>query len=122
MRHLVRLFDIITADTLTLTASGLLVVAVLAILILMAWPSREARAGTAARGTRAAEAHNLAAAGTPLVEIARRTGLSRDALALMTGAATATARQKGPDTARLSPSQRPRRGAAPGQRPAKVTA
>ncbi|MCC6773813.1 MAG: hypothetical protein IT360_21685 [Gemmatimonadaceae bacterium] len=123
---------------MTLAATGILTVAVLALLVLIAWPSRAeaARAEPAhARQARvsppytashrdaggkprAATARALAASGTAIVDIARRTGLSRDALVLMSGmsgmsgmtgksgSATATARQKAPAAARLSLFQR----------------
>lgn len=137
MPTLLHLVDLITSDTLTLAASGILAVAVLALLVLIAWPSRaeaprtEAlRAGHVAGGhpstqrtridpprhagdkARTATARTLAASGTAIVDIARRTGLSRDALVLMTGmtgksgSATASARQKAPAPARLSLFQR----------------
>ena len=114
MRALMQLFDLITNDTLTLTATGVLTMAILALLVLIAWPTRaDSRgamaAGSIARGPRAIAARTLAASGTPPAEIARRTGLSRDALALMTGMVGTPTRQKAPATARLSMLQRLRR-------------
>jgi len=106
MNTLLRLFELITSDTLTMAASGVLALAVVALLVLIAWPARHDAPAGAARGPRAAEARALAASGTSMVEIARRTGLSRDALALMLASATTSARQKGPNTARLSLLQR----------------
>ncbi|MBK6486411.1 MAG: hypothetical protein IPF98_06000 [Gemmatimonadetes bacterium] len=135
MPTLLHLVDLITSDTLTLAATGILTVAVLALLVLIAWPSRaEAARAEPARARqarvsppytashrdaggkpRAATARALAASGTAIVDIARRTGLSRDALVLMSGmtgmtgksgSATATARQKAPAAARLSLFQR----------------
>lgn len=138
MQTLLRLLELITSDTLTLVVSGVLVVSVLALLVLIAWPARPAAPGDAARAqgrarsltpahpprggsrhtpssTRSAEARALFASGTPTVEVARRTGLSRDALALLGGMASASARQKAPGSARLSVWQRVRRWMGLGQ-------
>jgi hypothetical protein len=148
MRTLLQLIDLITSDTITLAVSGVLVLAVLALLVLIAWPSRPASSGTprspsraqsrtpssghartpsrtpsrTPASTRSAEARVLFAAGTPAAEVARRTGLSRDALALLGGMASASARQKAPASARLSVWQRFRRamGMAPVTRQATV--
>jgi hypothetical protein len=144
MRTLLQLIDLITSDTITLAVSGVLVLAVLALLVLIAWPSRPASPGTARSpsraqsrtpssghahtpsrtpaSTRSAEARVLFASGTPAAEVARRTGLSRDALALLGGMASASARQKAPASARLSVWQRFRRamGVAPVTRQATV--
>lgn len=120
MPTLLRLIDLVTSDTLTLAVTGVLVVAVLALLVLIAWPSRRPTPSAPARGatrvsratsatpsrtptsTRSAEARALFASGTPAAEVARRTGLSRDAIALLGGMASASARQKAPASARLS--------------------
>ncbi len=145
MRTLLQLLELITSDTITLAVTGVLVLAVLALLVLIAWPSRPGtshasgatprgasrpRSGTPTRtpthtpsrppsrtpsGTRSAEARALFASGTPTVEVARRTGLSRDALALLGGMASASARQKAPGSARLSVWQRLRRSFGAGQ-------
>ncbi|HNV73870.1 MAG: hypothetical protein IPF87_20170 [Gemmatimonadetes bacterium] len=109
MRPLLRLVDLITSDTLTLVATGVLVFAVLALLVLIAWPTRPERVTAGARTPRSEAARALVQSGTPAVEIARRTGLSRDALALMVGMASTSARQKAPGSARLSLLQRLRR-------------
>jgi hypothetical protein len=114
MRPLLQLFDLITSDTLTLAATGILAAAILALLVLIAWPTRRESAAPASRSPRASEARALVASGTPASEIARRTGLSRDALALMTGMASSSARQKAPNTARLSLFQRLRRSGGGG--------
>jgi len=137
MPTLLHLVDLITSDTLTLAATGILAVAVLALLVLIAWPSRAEppRAGQSraqqsraqqsraertridpprytGEKARTATARTLAASGTAIVDIARRTGLSRDALVLMSamtgtsGTGAATARQKAPASARLSLFQR----------------
>lgn len=140
MRTLLQLIDLITSDTITLAVTGVLVVAVLALLVLIAWPTRQpagpahaatsrsqsrARSATPSRtpsGTRSAEARALFASGTPTVEVARRTGLSRDALALLGGMASASARQKAPGSARLSVWQRARRWAGLGPARQQATA
>lgn len=115
MRALLHLVDLITSDTLTLAATGVLALAVLALLVLIAWPTRQDAPTASARAPRSAEARAMVASGTPAVEVARRTGLSQDALALMTGMASASARQKAPDTARLSLFQRLKRLGGAGQ-------
>lgn len=109
MRAVLHLVDLITSDTLTLVATGALALAVIALLVLIAWPSRPATPASTARTPRSAEARALVASGTPALEVARRTGLSRDALALMMGMAPSSARQKTPTSARFSLFQRLRR-------------
>ena len=42
MRSLLHLVDLITSDTLTLVATGALALAILALLVLIAWPTRPA--------------------------------------------------------------------------------
>jgi hypothetical protein len=121
MRTIAHLFDLITSDALTLAATGVLVFAVLALLVLIAWPTRQDAPGIGSRTPRSATARALAAAGTPAAEIARRTGLSRDALALMMGMTPSSARQKAPSTARLSLLQRMRRMGSNGSVNAQVT-
>ena len=110
MRPLLHLVDLITSDTLTLVAAGALALAVIALLVLIAWPTRTEAPASIARAPRSAEARALVASGTPALEVARRTGLSRDALALLMGVAPASARQKAPPSARFSLFQRLRRG------------
>lgn len=109
MRPLLHLVDLITSDTLTLVAAGALALAVIALLVLIAWPTRNEPPVTIARTPRSAEARALVASGTPALEVARRTGLSRDALTLLMGVAPASARQKAPPSARFSLFQRLRR-------------
>jgi transposase len=65
--------------------------------VLMLWPTRVPRAAG-----RSSRARALAAAGASESDIARRTGLSRDALALMLVAPRPATRQKQPPSARLS--------------------
>jgi hypothetical protein len=113
MHTLVRIWDLVTSDLLTLTITGVLAVASLSLLAFAMWPSRSARG--AQTPVRSAQARALVALGTPAADIARRTGLSRDALALMDAAqrrdaATGAARQKGSKAAGLSfrwPARRP---------------
>lgn len=109
MRTLIHLFDLVTSDAITLAATGILTFAVLALLVLIAWPSRPDVPASAARTGRSAEARALVASGTPTIDVARRTGLSRDALALMAGTVSASARQKAPGSARPSALHRLRR-------------
>jgi hypothetical protein len=102
---LLRMWDLVTSDLLTLTITGVLAVASLALLAFAMWPSRSTR--SAQTPIRSAQARALVALGTPAADIARRTGLSRDALALMDAArlrdaATLGARQKGSKAAGLS--------------------
>jgi len=114
MDTLLRLVDLVTSDSLTLAASGILTLALLALLVLITWPSGErgghatgasgggaTRAGTTG-SARAVTARSLAAAGHATADIARQTGLSRDALALLSGLSPANARQKAPPSARPS--------------------
>ena len=112
---LLRIWDLVTSDILTLSITGVLAVASLSLLVFAMWPSRSTR-GTQTP-VRSAQARALVALGTPVADIARRTGLSRDALALMDSAqrrdaATGGARQKGSKAAGLSFRWRARRAAA----------
>ncbi|MCC6928920.1 MAG: hypothetical protein IT359_08030 [Gemmatimonadaceae bacterium] len=109
MRAILNLVNLITSDTLTLVATGALALAVIALLVLIAWPTRPASPMSTARSPRSAEARALVASGTPALEVARRTGLSRDALALMMGMTSSSARQKAPTSAPFSLFQRLRR-------------
>jgi hypothetical protein len=100
MAPLLQLWDLITSDALTLAATSVLAVAVLALLVLICWPARDA--APQATSQRSAQARALVASGVSAMEVARRTGLSRDALALMIGSAGTATRKKGPDAARLA--------------------
>lgn len=122
MRAILHLVDLITSDTLTLVATGALALAVIALLVLIAWPTRPATPLSTARSPRSAEARALVASGTPALEVARRTGLSRDALALLVGTAPSSARQKAPTSARFSLFQRLRRMGRSGAVRQQVTA
>jgi hypothetical protein len=114
MDTLLNLVDLVTSDTLTLAASGILALALLALLVLIAWPAGDRAGQTSAPVTRGATrtgtspsaravaARSLVAAGRTTADIARETGLSRDALALLSGLASANARQKAPPSARPS--------------------
>ncbi|MFN8666517.1 MAG: hypothetical protein U0164_04875 [Gemmatimonadaceae bacterium] len=121
MRAILHLVDLITSDTLTLVATGALALAVIALLVLIAWPTRPAAPLSTARASRSADARALVASGTPALEVARRTGLSRDALALMMGMAPSSARQKAPTSARFSLFQRLRRAGRGGAMQQQVT-
>jgi hypothetical protein len=106
MATLLHLVDVITSDSLTLAASGILACALLALLVLIAWPARTDLRRDASGRPRAVTARALAASGIDTADIARRTGLSRDALALLAGLAAPSPRQKAPVAARLSLLQR----------------
>jgi hypothetical protein len=103
MPFLIQLIDLITSNTVTLVATSVLALAIVGLVLVACWPSSE-KAGRAAQpsaaSSRSLTARALAAAGTPALEIARQTGLSRDALALvLAGKAT---RQNSPRPARSS--------------------
>lgn len=100
MSTFARLLDLVTSDALTLTAACVLAVAILGLLLVISWPSSDAAPSLAT--ARSTTARSLVAAGTPALEIARRTGLSRDALALLVAAARTPARQLSPLPARFS--------------------
>ena len=123
MEPLLHLWDLVTSDTMTLAASGVLALAVLALLVLICWPS-SAAAPQPQQPTsqRSAQARALVASGVSAVEVARRTGLSRDALALMVGTAGLPTRKKGPGAARLAFWRRATPPAAPSDRTRQVTA
>ncbi len=97
MTQLVRFFDVITSDMITLTAAAVLALAILGLLLVISWPSKDAqRPSGSARST---TARTLAASGTAVIDIARRTGLSRDAVALMATSAARLTRQNPPGAA-----------------------
>ncbi len=106
MATLLHLVDLITSDALTLAATGILAAALLALLVLIAWPARTEAPRDASGRPRAMTARALVASGIDPADIARRTGLSRDALALLAGLSSAPPRQKAPSSARLSFFQR----------------
>lgn len=101
MNIILRLIDLVTSDALSLAAASVLALAIVGLLLVICWPAsdRAPRAkGTAA--SRSMTARSLAAAGTPALDIARQTGLSRDALALVLGGKAT--RQFSPHPARFS--------------------
>lgn len=106
MATLLHLVDLITSDALTLAASGILAAALLALLVLIAWPARAETPRDASGRPRAMTARALVASGIDTADVARRTGLSRDALALLAGLSAPAPRQKAPSAARLSFFQR----------------
>jgi len=101
MRILWNLWDTIAADPVTLAAALMMAAAVLA-LVLIATPSRERKARPNANA-RPAAARTMAAKGAAPAEIARRTGLSRDAVAMLLASVETTTTRKGrPDAARFA--------------------
>jgi hypothetical protein len=102
MRYILAVWDLVTRDPLALAASGALALALLLLVAVLLWPSRRRPSGATTGGMRSAHARALAAAGVTESDIARRTGLSRDALALVRGATRPAARQKAPSSARFS--------------------
>ena len=100
MSTFARLLDLVTSDALTLAAACVLAIAVLGLLLVISWPSVDAKPSEST--ARSTTARSLVAAGTPALEIARRTGLSRDALALLVTATRLPARQLSPLPARFS--------------------
>lgn len=77
-------WEIITRDALTLGASTGLAVALLSLLAFAAWPARRERSARRSRSVpRSEQARALVASGASPSDVARRTGLSRDALALV---------------------------------------
>jgi hypothetical protein len=112
MTILLRLIDLVTSDALSLAAASVLALAIIGLLLVACWPAsdRAPRVKGTSASSRSVTARSLAAAGTPALEIARQTGLSRDALALvLAGKAT---RQFSPHPARFSFFSRFRRSAA----------
>lgn len=74
-------WDVVLSEPTTLAAALMMAAALLA-LVLIVTPARGQSAATSRR-RRPSEARTMAAAGRPTAEIARRTGLSRDAIALV---------------------------------------
>ena len=111
MTILLRLIDLVTSDPLSLAAASVLALAIVGFLLVVCWPSSERapRPRGTATSSRSVTARSLAAAGTPALEIARQTGLSRDALALVLGGKAT--RQNSPHPARFSLFSRLRRSA-----------
>lgn len=110
MDTLISLIELVTTDSMTMAAASVLALALIGLLLVITWPSRSAESARHASG-RPATARKLANSGTPAVEIARTTGLSRDALAIVLAASAAQARdnarrQKSPTAARPSLWQR----------------
>jgi hypothetical protein len=91
------LWDLLSTDPVTLPALLMAAAAVLA-LVLVATPGARTsvRRPRKEPNKRPAQARSLAASGTPMGEISRRTGLSRDAVAmLLTPVADADSHRKG---------------------------
>lgn len=110
MTIFLRLIDLVTSDALSLAAASVLVLAIVGLLLVICWPASDrAPRATGTAASRSMTARSLAAAGTPALEIARQTGLSRDALALVLGGKAT--RQFSPHPARFSLFGRFRRSA-----------
>lgn len=102
MKTLADLWSTVAADPVTLAAALMMAAALLA-LLLIATPAR-GESSSRAPQRRPAQARSLAAHGTKPDEIARRTGLSHDAVALVLGEALPADMRKGrPGTARIAP-------------------
>jgi hypothetical protein len=102
MNMLRDLWTTVASDPVTLAAALMMAAALLA-LLLIATPTRGVASNAQNSTKRPAHARSLAAHGTPATEIARQTGLSRDALALLFGAtATVEGRKARPVAARFS--------------------
>jgi hypothetical protein len=99
------LWTLLSTDPVTLPALLMASAAILA-LVLIATPGKRTsvRQPRKESNKRPAQARSLAASGTPMGEISRRTGLSRDAVAmLLTPVANADSGRKGrPDPAPFS--------------------
>lgn len=100
MRTLIQFFDLITSDAITLTAAAVLAVAVIGLLLIISWPASDAPRPSGP--SRSATARSLMASGTALIDIARQTGLSRDAVALVATGSARTTRQNPPGAASSS--------------------
>ena len=101
MNMLRDLWGTVASDPVTLAAALMMAAALLA-LLLIATPAQGAATQTPTQ-KRPARARSLAAHGAPATEIARRTGLSRDAVAILLGATPADdARKARPGAARFS--------------------
>lgn len=96
MRILSRLLDLVTSDPLTLAATAVLAIAIVGLLLVISWPSSDVPATPTATAARSIAARSLAAAGLPQLDIARRTGLSRDGVALLLTRNAGGARQNSP--------------------------
>lgn len=112
MNTLISLIDLVTTDSMTMAAAAVLALALLGLLLVITWPSRSPDVARTSTG-RPATARKLANSGTSTVDIARTTGLSRDALAIVLAAsatqartATRTGRKNPPEPARPSLWQR----------------
>jgi hypothetical protein len=102
MRILSNILDLITSDPLTLGATAVLAIAIVGLLLVISWPASDVPPTTAQHTARSTAARSLAAAGLQQIEIARRTGLSRDGLTLLLNAPTRGTRQMPPHAAGTS--------------------
>jgi hypothetical protein len=100
MQTFSKLIELITSDAITMAAATVLAIAIVGLLLVISWPSRDA--SETPRIPRSRTARGLAASGLPAVDIARRTGLSRDGLALLLTTPPRGARQLPPESARFS--------------------
>jgi hypothetical protein len=101
MQMLWNLWESVAVDPVTLAAALMIAAAVLA-LILIATPGHDRKARKNANA-RPAAARTMAAKGAAPADIARRTGLSRDAVAMLLASAEPSTTRKGrPDAARFA--------------------
>jgi hypothetical protein len=90
------LWNLLSADPVTLPALLMAAAAILALVLVATPGTRTTVRRRAEPNKRPAQARSLAASGTPMGEISRRTGLSRDAVAtLLTPVANADSSRKG---------------------------
>lgn len=101
MASIVAFWQTLSADPYTLAAVAVLVISLGALALLIALPGRR-RTASSARGERSARVRSLAKSGAAPIEIARSTGLSHDAIAILLGAGAKTGRKSRPASAGIA--------------------
>jgi hypothetical protein len=94
-------WHVVQAEPALLVFGALIGVAVLLVLVLLSLPAKKAPVAKEAQ-PRPRLVHDLARSGKSTVEIARRTGLARDAVALAVAVSADTKRQSRPRAARTA--------------------
>ncbi|MEW5917120.1 MAG: hypothetical protein AB1762_11975, partial [Gemmatimonadota bacterium] len=94
-------WQVAQAEPALLVFGALIGVAVLLVLVLLSLPAKKAGAAKEAH-PRPRLVHDLARSGKSTVEIARRTGLARDAVALAVAVSADAKRQSRPRSARTA--------------------